>query len=110
MTIALVRAYASRREPRTAPITHTATRTTTGPRRPRAHPVLALTLGMTVVEIAGGLWTGSLALLADAGHMFSDTFAIGLALAAVTLAPSRRRRAGASASSARRSSPRSSTA
>jgi len=41
---------------------------------------------MTGVEIAGGLWTGSLALLADAGHMFSDTFAIGLALVAVTLA------------------------
>ena len=41
---------------------------------------------MTVVEIAGGVWTGSLALLADAGHMFSDTFAIGLALVAVTLA------------------------
>ena len=48
--------------------------------------VLVLTLGMTVVEIAGGIWTGSLALLADAGHMFSDTFAIGLALVAVTLA------------------------
>jgi cobalt-zinc-cadmium efflux system protein len=48
--------------------------------------VLALTLGMTVLEIAGGVWTGSLALLADAGHMFSDTFAIGLALVAVTLA------------------------
>ncbi len=48
--------------------------------------VLALTLALTVVEVAGGLLTGSLALLADAGHMLSDTFAIGLALAAVTLA------------------------
>ncbi|HET9938629.1 MAG TPA: cation diffusion facilitator family transporter [Gaiella sp.] len=48
--------------------------------------VLALTLGMTLLEIVGGVWTGSLALLADAGHMFSDTFAIGLALVAVTLA------------------------
>jgi cobalt-zinc-cadmium efflux system protein len=48
--------------------------------------VLGLTLVFTVVEIAGSFLTGSLALLADAGHMFSDTFAIGLALAAVTLA------------------------
>ena len=48
--------------------------------------VLVLTLGFTVVEVAGGLLTGSLALLADAGHMLSDTFAIGLALVAVTLA------------------------
>jgi cobalt-zinc-cadmium efflux system protein len=48
--------------------------------------VLGLTLGFAVVEVAGGLLTGSLALLADAGHMLSDTFAIGLALVAVTLA------------------------
>jgi len=48
--------------------------------------VLVLTIAFTAVEIVGGVLTGSLALLADAGHMFSDTFAIGLALAAVTLA------------------------
>jgi cobalt-zinc-cadmium efflux system protein len=48
--------------------------------------VLVLTVGFTVVEIVGGLLTDSLALLADAGHMFSDTFAIGLALAALVLA------------------------
>lgn len=48
--------------------------------------VLALTVGLTAVEVAGGLLTGSLALLADAGHMLSDSFAIGLALVAVTLA------------------------
>ena len=48
--------------------------------------VLGLTLALTVVEVAGGILTGSLALLADAGHMLSDTFSIGLALAAVTLA------------------------
>jgi cobalt-zinc-cadmium efflux system protein len=40
----------------------------------------------TVVEIVGGIWTDSLALLADAGHMLSDNFALGLALLAVTLA------------------------
>jgi cobalt-zinc-cadmium efflux system protein len=48
--------------------------------------VLLLTLAFTAVEIAGGLWTGSLALLADAGHMVSDNVAIVLALVAVTLA------------------------
>ena len=35
-----------------------------------------------VAEIAGGLAFGSLALLADAGHMASDVFGLGLALAA----------------------------
>ena len=48
--------------------------------------VLGLTVGFTVVEIVGGLLTGSLALLADAGHMVSDSFAIALALVALTLA------------------------
>jgi len=48
--------------------------------------VLGLTLAFTVVEVAGGVLTGSLALLADAGHMVSDVFSIGLALVAVTLA------------------------
>jgi cobalt-zinc-cadmium efflux system protein len=48
--------------------------------------VFALTLAFAGVEIAGGILTGSLALLADAGHMLSDTFAIGLALFAVSLA------------------------
>jgi cobalt-zinc-cadmium efflux system protein len=48
--------------------------------------VLGLTLAFTVVEVAGGFLTGSLALLADAGHMVSDVFSIGLALVALTLA------------------------
>ena len=47
---------------------------------------LALTAAYTVVEVVGGFLTNSLALLADAGHMLSDTFAIGLALVALTLA------------------------
>lgn len=45
-----------------------------------------LTTTFMVVEAVGGLVTGSLALLADAGHMLSDSFALLLALAAVTLA------------------------
>jgi cobalt-zinc-cadmium efflux system protein len=48
--------------------------------------VLGLTLAFTVVEVAGGIWTDSLALLADAGHMLSDNIAITIALVAVTLA------------------------
>lgn len=48
--------------------------------------VLALAVGFTVVEIVGGILTGSLALLADAGHMLFDTVAIGLALVAIALA------------------------
>ncbi len=39
-----------------------------------------------LVEVAGGIITGSLALLADAGHMFSDSFSLFLALGAVWLA------------------------
>jgi cobalt-zinc-cadmium efflux system protein len=41
-------------------------------------PVL-LTLGFAMVEAAGGWFTGSLALLGDAGHMFSDSAALSLA-------------------------------
>ena len=47
---------------------------------------LAITAGYAVIELAGGFWTGSLALLSDAGHMFSDTLALGLAAIAARLA------------------------
>lgn len=47
--------------------------------------VLALTAAYTFAEIVGGLWTGSLALLADAGHMATDDVALGLALFAARL-------------------------
>jgi cobalt-zinc-cadmium efflux system protein len=48
--------------------------------------VLALTATFTIAEVIGGLATGSLALLADAGHMLSDVLSLGLALFAVWLA------------------------
>src|SRR5215213_1738620 len=48
--------------------------------------VLALTVGFTAVEIVGGLLTGSLALLADAGHMLSDNLSLGAAFFAASLA------------------------
>ena len=47
---------------------------------------LALTASYTVVEVVGGILTGSLALLADAVHMLSDNVALALALAAAWLA------------------------
>lgn len=43
---------------------------------------LLLTLGFAVVEAIGGWWFNSLALLGDAGHMFSDGVALGLAAVA----------------------------
>lgn len=43
---------------------------------------LALTCAMLVVEVLGGWWSGSLALLADAAHMLVDAGALALAWAA----------------------------
>ena len=47
---------------------------------------LAINAAMLLAAVAGGLLTGSLALLADAGHVLSDVGAIGLGLAAAALA------------------------
>lgn len=57
----------------------------------RANPrplavALAITGTFLVVEVIGGLLTGSLALLADAGHMATDAAALGRALFAIWLA------------------------
>jgi len=48
--------------------------------------VLLLTAVYMIAEALGGWWTGSLALLADAGHMFTDVAALMLALIAVWFA------------------------
>ena len=45
-----------------------------------------VTLAYFVIEVVGGFLTGSLALLADAGHMLTDVAAIALALFAVLMA------------------------
>ena len=49
---------------------------------------IALGLGLSVflVQLVGALLSGSLALLADAVHVFADVFGVGLALIAVTVA------------------------
>lgn len=45
-----------------------------------------LTLGFAAVEAGGGWWSGSLALISDAGHMLIDALALGLAAFAGWLA------------------------
>jgi len=52
----------------------------------RLSVVLILTAAYMVAELVGAWWTGSLALLADAGHMFTDVAALILALTAVWFA------------------------
>ena len=57
---------------------------------PRAGTTLAVaalaTIAYGVVEGFGGWWTGSLALLSDAGHMLTDGAALGLGAAAAWMA------------------------
>ncbi|MBT5020930.1 MAG: cation transporter [Planctomicrobium sp.] len=51
---------------------------------------LVITLVLVAIyflaELIGGFWSGSLALLADAGHMFSDMAALGISLFAAWIA------------------------
>ena len=64
---------------------HTPT-TAGGTHRGRLVVVLGLTLTVLAAEIVGAVLSGSLALLADAGHMATDAAGLALALAAVSLA------------------------
>ncbi|MFN8636949.1 MAG: cation diffusion facilitator family transporter [Chloroflexota bacterium] len=48
--------------------------------------VLSLTSAYLLAEVVGGLLTGSLALLADAGHMLADIFGLSMSLAALRMA------------------------
>lgn len=54
--------------------------------RGRLVAVFALTLAVFGIELVGGFVSNSLALLADAGHMFTDVAGIGLALLAIWFA------------------------
>jgi cation diffusion facilitator family transporter len=65
-----------------------------GGHRRRLAVVLGLTLAVLAAEVVGAVLSGSLALLADAGHMATDAAGLALALAAVSLAqrPARGRR------------------
>jgi cobalt-zinc-cadmium efflux system protein len=52
----------------------------------RLYGVIALTAVVFFVEIAGGWWSGSLALIADAAHMAVDLLGLSLTLVAAMLA------------------------
>lgn len=63
----------------------------------RLRAALGVTLAVTVVELTGGVIAGSLALLADAGHMATDALGLAMALLAIHFAnrpPSPRRTYG----------------
>jgi cobalt-zinc-cadmium efflux system protein len=65
--------------------------TAVGPGSSRANQrrlgiALALAACYMVAEVIGGLVTGSLALLADAGHMLSDVFALSMSMLAIRIA------------------------
>lgn len=47
---------------------------------------MLLTLGFAVIEAIAGVWSGSLALISDAGHMVTDSSALALAAMAAWLA------------------------
>lgn len=54
----------------------------------------ALVFSFMVVEAVAGFWTGSLALVADAGHMATDALGLGLAVAAIVAADQARTKGG----------------
>lgn len=62
--------------------THSAARQSAG----RLRIVLALTATYLAVEVVGGILTGSLALIADAGHMLTDVAGVSMALLAIWFA------------------------
>jgi cobalt-zinc-cadmium efflux system protein len=65
---------------------HSHEMTATGAHRKRLVVVLAITCAVLIVEVVGGLIAGSLALLADAGHMLTDATGLITALIAASLA------------------------
>ncbi len=71
--------------------------TASGRHRGRLAWALGIAVGVFALEVIGAVLTGSLALLADAGHVLTDVLGVGLALVAATMAqrpPSLRRTFG----------------
>ena len=66
-----------------APLPKGSSATAAGKHKRRLQGALALTAGLMVVEGVGAWVTGSLALLADAAHMLTDTGGLALALVAI---------------------------
>lgn len=56
------------------------------PSRRRLGLTMVVTCVLFFAEAVGGWWSGSLALLADAGHMLTDVLALAVAFAAISLA------------------------
>lgn len=54
--------------------------------RRRLAIALAIVASVAIIEIVGAAFTGSLALLGDAGHMISDSLGLAIALAAAVIA------------------------
>jgi cobalt-zinc-cadmium efflux system protein len=65
---------------------HASAASATGRHRQRLLLVVGITATVFVGEVIGGLLSGSLALLADAGHMLTDSTGLIIALVAATLA------------------------
>ena len=65
---------------------HTHGITATGRHRNRLVAVLVITLVVVLVQVAGAALSGSLSLLADAGHMLSDAAGVTIALLAAWVA------------------------
>jgi cobalt-zinc-cadmium efflux system protein len=60
--------------------------TATGKHRSRLVAVLSITLAVVFIQVIGAALSGSLALLADAGHMLSDAAGVFIALLAAWIA------------------------
>ena len=60
--------------------------TTTGKHRRKLAVVLGITLSVFAIQVIGSLVSGSLSLLADAGHMLSDASGVTIALLATMIA------------------------
>jgi len=56
------------------------------PTRRNLRFAVALTAVVLVAEVAGGVWSGSLALMSDAAHVFTDLISLGLSLGAFIIA------------------------
>ena len=65
---------------------HAPAGTAAGRHRKRLVLVVGITAAVFVVQVIGGLLSGSLALLADAGHMLTDSTGLVIALIATSLA------------------------
>ncbi len=63
---------------------HTTSRTPVAIRKLKI--ALAIIIALVVFEVVGGVLSGSLALLGDAGHMLVDALALGLAWFAMSIA------------------------